>query len=127
MEKEQTTEQTINAEGQEAGKEGQTTAIISYLTLIGLIIALVMNSEKKSAFASFHISQMLGLCVCGLALGIIGMVPVLGWLISILGSVFLLILWILGIVNAATGKEKAVPVLGKKFNSYFKTLIKKQA
>ncbi len=32
-------------------KDGKQIGMIAYLTVIGLIIAFVMNSEKKSEFA----------------------------------------------------------------------------
>lgn len=35
--------------------QGKNIAIISYLTVIGLVLAFVMNNEKKEPFASFHI------------------------------------------------------------------------
>ena len=38
-------------------QEGKTIAIISYITIIGLIIAFIMNQSKKNSFASFHIRQ----------------------------------------------------------------------
>lgn len=65
--------------------EGKTIALIAYLTVIGLVIAFVMNSEKKSAFAKYHIVQSLGLALTGLALGLIGFIPILGWLINLIG------------------------------------------
>ena len=39
---------------------GKNTAIISYLTIIGTIIAIILNNDKKNDFASFHIRQALG-------------------------------------------------------------------
>ena len=70
--------------------EGKTIAIIAYITIIGLIIAFVMNNDKKNTFASYHIKQSLGLALGGLALGMIGMVPVLGWIINFFGLFVLL-------------------------------------
>jgi len=40
---------------------GKQIGMIAYLIVIGLIIAFVMNSEKKSKFAQYHIRQMLRL------------------------------------------------------------------
>lgn len=60
--------------------EGKNIAIIAYITLIGLIIAFVMNTDKKNEFAKYHITQSLGLALTGLALGMIGMIPILGGL-----------------------------------------------
>lgn len=64
----ETTENKISV-----ANEGKNIAIIAYITIIGLIIAFVMNNDKKDAFASYHIKQSLGLAVTGLALGVIGM------------------------------------------------------
>lgn len=36
-------------------EEGKTIAIISYITVIGLIIALILNNDKKNLFAAYHI------------------------------------------------------------------------
>ena len=100
----------------------KTIGIVAYLTLIGLIIAFVMNSEKKEAFGAYHIRQSLGLCVCGLALSVIGLIPFLGWILSILGSFFIIYLWIMGLMNALNGKTAPLPVLGGKFEEWFASL-----
>lgn len=65
--------------------DGKTIATIAYITIIGLIIAFVMNNDKKNTFAGYHIKQSLGLGLTGLALGVIGIIPILGWIINILG------------------------------------------
>lgn len=101
---------------------GKTTAIIAYITIIGLIIAFVMNNDKKNAFTSYHIRQSLGLALTAISLSIIGMIPILGWIISFLGFFFVLYLWIMGLINALNSKEKPVPVLGKKFKEWFKEI-----
>lgn len=102
--------------------EGKTIATIAYLTLIGLIIAFVMNNDKKNTFAAYHIKQSLGLALTGLALGLIGMIPILGWIINIIGIFILLFMWIMGLVNALNGHEKPVPILGDKYLEWFKNL-----
>ena len=100
--------------------EGKNIATIAYITLIGLIIAFVQNNEKKNAFAFYHIRQCIGLCVTGLALGIIGMIPILGWIVYIIGIFVLIYMWIIGLMNAINGKEKTVPFLGNKYEEWFK-------
>lgn len=102
--------------------EGKTIAIIAYLTIIGLIIAFVMNNEKQNPFAKYHIKQSLGLALTGLALGIIGLIPILGWIINILGFIALMILWIMALINAINGEEKPVPLLGSKYEEWLKNL-----
>lgn len=102
--------------------EGKNIAIIAYITVIGLIIAFVMNNDKKEPFASYHIKQSLGLALTGLALGVIGMIPILGWIINILGIFVLLYMWVIGLMNAINGKESSVPFLGEKYKEWFKNL-----
>lgn len=99
---------------------GKDIAIISYLTIIGLIAAFIMNSEKKAPFASYHIRQVLGLALTGISLGFIGIIPILGWLVAIFGSILLFIMWVTGLINAINGREKPLPVLGKKYEEWFK-------
>lgn len=103
-------------------EEGKTTAIIAYITIIGLIIAFVMNNDKKNAFASYHIRQSLGLALTALALSLVNIIPILGQIISLIGFFFILYLWIIGLVNAINLKEKPLPLLGKKYEEWFKNL-----
>lgn len=94
--------------------DGKTKAIVAHITLIGWIVALVMNSQQKDEFASFYIRQMLGLII----LNFVWIIPVLGWIVGIL----VLILWILSIIGAASGEQRLVPVVGKWFQDWFKSL-----
>ena len=103
-------------------EEGKTIAIIAYITIIGLIIAFVMNNEKKNEFASYHIKQMLGLTLTGLALGVIGMIPILGWIINIVGVFVLFFMWIMSLMNALNLKEKPAPILGEQYVEWFKNI-----
>jgi len=100
--------------------EGRNMAIIAYITIIGLIIAFIMNSNKKDKYASYHIRQSLGIAVSALALSVIGIIPILGWIISFLGFFLILFLWVMGLVNAINGKEKPVLLVGEKFIEWFK-------
>ncbi|HLV15631.1 MAG TPA: hypothetical protein VKY41_10650 [Xanthomarina sp.] len=102
--------------------EGKNIAVIAYITVIGLIIAFIMNNDKKEPFASFHIKQSLGLALTGFALGVIGIIPIIGWLINIIGIFVLLYMWIMGLINAINGTEKVVPILGEKYAEWFKSL-----
>ena len=111
-----------NQEAQSSGLDPKTIAVIAYLTVIGLVIAFILNNENKNTFATYHIKQSLGLTVISLGLFIVGMLPILGWIISFLGSIFLLVLWIIGLVNAINNNTKPVPILGKYFEDWFKNV-----
>lgn len=100
-------------------EQGKTTAIIAYITIIGLIIAFIMNNDKKNTFASFHIRQSLGLILLGIVASILIFmlgIPVFGWIVQ-LG---LIVLWVLGLIAAVQGEEKPVPLLGVQFQEWFK-------
>lgn len=98
---------------------GKTVAIIAYITLIGWIIALVMNNGNKTALGSYHVRQSLGImCVGVLLVIIVGFVgfPILSWIVQL--AIF--VLWLLGLISAAQGEMKPVPVLGIQFQEWFK-------
>ena len=102
--------------------DGKTIAIIAYITLIGFVAALVMNNDKKFPLASFHIRQSLGLMLTSFAIGLIGIIPILGWLINLVAIFFLLYMWIMGLINAINGRFKVLPFLGDKYAEWFKSL-----
>ncbi|MBJ7880909.1 hypothetical protein JEM65_09645 [Gelidibacter salicanalis] len=95
-------------------KDGKNIALIAHLTLIGWIVALVMNNNTKSDFASFYIRQMLGLMLCAIVLSVI---PLVGWILN-LG---LLVLWIMSLIGAVNGEKKLTPVVGDYFQDWFKS------
>jgi|TARA_R100000479_G_scaffold51000_3_gene24237 uncharacterized membrane protein len=121
MENTQTNTAT-NTEKTTDANDGKTIAVISYLTIIGLIIAYVMNNDKKTEFGAYHIRQSIGLAATGLALGVVGLIPILGWIVSVLGTLLLIYMWVMGLVNAMNEKKKPLPFFGKKFEEWFKSI-----
>lgn len=115
-------QQTTQGSTTAAIEEGKTIAIIAYLTLIGLVIALVMNGDKKNTYATYHIRQSLGLMLSGLAVSLVSWIPLLGWLVGIIAMFVLLYMWIIGLINAVNGKEKPLPLFGKKYAEWFKSV-----
>ena len=101
-------------------KDGKTLAIVSYFTFIGLIIAIIMNLEKKNPFVNFHARQMLGLILM-LIFSNICEKYVHTWLGSGFWAITF-IFWIIGLVYAIQGEAKTLPVLGETFQKWFKNL-----
>ncbi len=102
-------------------EKGRKNAIISYLTIIGVIIAYYLNNEEenKSSFAGFHIRQSLGLWLTFYALGyIIGSFD--SWLVTSSFYVFFAVLFIYGFINALNRKTQVVPLLGTFYQKLFK-------
>ncbi len=57
--------------GQDTVEHGKTMAAISYITLIGLLIAFLVNNEKKNSFVKFHIGQSLRVWIFGIVIYIL--------------------------------------------------------
>ena len=102
-------------------KEGKTTAIISYIFMVGPLIAISINSENKNAFSSFHIRQGLGLTITFITLGLT-ISHFENIMIAIPMWIFISVLVMYGIFTAAKGQTKVLPLLGSVFQKLFKNL-----
>lgn len=102
-------------------EEGKTTAIVSYLTIVGTVIAIIMNNEKKNAFAAFHVRQALGLFLTHFALGyFVGALD--SWMATRIFWGALAVLWLIGFIGALNGQERKIPVLGDLYQRLFKSI-----
>lgn len=110
---EQTTEQEAPKAGNSDAEKNKAMAIIGYIIPILFFIPL-LSDAKNSPFAKFHANQQLNLLLAGVAVNIVGtFIPILGWFIILpLGSLFLLVLVIMGVINGAKGEMKKLPVIG---------------
>ena len=45
--------------------------------------------------------------------GVINIIPLLGCVISVIGYIFFLVLFIMGMINGFSGKAKELPLVGK--------------
>ena len=98
--------------------EGKNTAIISYLTLVGAIIAISMNTEPKHDFARFHIRQAFGIHLLFHAFALFSSV----WYnqYGLYGLyICYLALWFYGFLSALNNKKQLVPIIGSYFQKWF--------
>ncbi len=109
-----------------SGGEDRTVAILTYVTIIGFIIAIVMHSSKKTALGAYHLRQGLGLFVTGLVIWlpgiIISLIPVVNLLMVVFWPlVFLALfaLWLMGLIVAVNGQQKPMPVVGEYYQKWF--------
>ena len=84
--------------------------VISYLWILCLIPIL---TKKKSEFIRFHSRQGFMLLIIEIALGVIGIIPLIGQITYTLGMVLCTVLSIVCIVQVLGGKKWAIPVIGK--------------
>ncbi|MDF3057022.1 MAG: hypothetical protein K0R17_1237 [Rariglobus sp.] len=112
-------------------QEDRTAAILSYITIIGFIVAIVLHSGKKTALGAFHLRQVLGFIIVGLVVGlgvgisaaILAFIPVIGpilifllWAVLWVGG---LVLWLMGLIAAIQGKQTPVPLIGAPIQKWF--------
>ena len=102
-------------------KEGKTNAIISYITIIGTIIALILNKDKKNPFTSFHVRQNLGLNALYFLSGWIVMTYI-SFFIGVIINIVLFVFWVIGFIGALNGEQKKTPLLGDQFQEWFKNI-----
>lgn len=102
-------------DAQKALSDGKNIAIIAHLTIVGWIIALVMNSGNKTELGSFYIRQVLGIFVLAF---ISAWIP----LINLIAIPILFVVWLISLVNAFNGSTKPSFLLGNQFQEWFKAL-----
>ena len=94
---------------------------MSVLAYIGFLFLVPLLACPNSKFARYHTNQGLVLFLLEFALGIVtgilGLIPIagliIGGLLSAVGGIFTLVLMIMGIINAAQGQAKELPLIGK--------------
>jgi len=102
-----------------AATEDKTVAVLSYLTIIGFIVAIFMHQNQKTELGAFHLRQVLGMVVTGIAGSVCGMVPILGWIVWFFVVLVLFVFWILGLLSAIKGEMRPVPLLGEHYQRWF--------
>jgi len=99
----------------ESNAQAVVVAVLSYITVIGWLVAFFLNREKRSDLGSFHLKQ--GLMIL-LMSAISALVPVIGWILWVITFVF----WVIGLVAAMQKEKKELPVVGKLAQDWFKEL-----
>jgi len=90
--------------------ENKLMAVLSYF---GILVLIPLLAKKESPYAQFHAKQGLVLLIFGIALGIIAVIPFLGWIAAVVGSLAYLVFWVMGIINALGGKMNELPLIGQ--------------
>jgi len=117
------TDQEITQFDAQDVEKNKVLAIVGYIFPILFFIPLVTEA-KNSIYAKFHSNQQLILLIFGFAggiglsivMGILAFIPVMG---PLMGMLLLPVFWlaclglaIFGIINAANGGTKKLPVIG---------------
>ncbi len=91
----------------------KATGIVAYITIIGWIIAYCAGDKEG---AKFHLNQALVIAIAGVIMSfvsiILGFIPIVGVILSGLLSLAVWVYAILGIIYAAQGQDKELPLIG---------------
>ena len=111
--------------GQYEASDIQSNKVLAVLAYLGLLVLVPIFAAKDSKFARFHANQGLVLFLAEIIYGFVVSILttvlfLISWVIGVLVSFVLNLLWlvflafvIMGIVYAATGKAKELPIIGK--------------
>lgn len=115
---------TANTTSQFDPADIQNNKVMAVLAYIGILFLIPLLAAPDSKFARYHTNQGLVLFIAQailvVALGILGailaLIPIVGAIVivilSLAISVVSLVFMILGIVNAANGTAKELPLIG---------------
>jgi uncharacterized membrane protein len=102
----------------------KTLAILSYITIIGWIIAFVKNNDQnpKDELVTYHLKQGFGFFLLSIVVNVamtilVTIIPFL-YFLNYVGLV-LLVLWVFAIINAVNMQKKPIPVVGPMFENQF--------
>lgn len=93
-------------------KDVSENKLIACLSYIGILCLIPLLAKKDSKFAQEHAKQGLVLLLAFVVLFVIGIVPVLGWLIAFFGDLILLVVSLVGLIKCLMGEFWEIPVLG---------------
>lgn len=99
---------------QSDAEKNKAMAIIGYIIPILFFIPLVTDA-KNSPFAKFHANQQLNFLlfiVVGYIVSSILMIVLIGFLLYFLVMIASIVFMIMGIINAAKGEMKPLPLIG---------------
>ena len=95
------------------GLSDTAAGALAYVTIIPAIIFLVMAPYNTKPFIRFHCFQCIGLAICWFCLGLVWIVPILGWIVGAIGFLALLICWIMSVVKASQGSAFKIPIISE--------------
>lgn len=92
------------------------TKSLAWLSYVSLLFLVPMLVNQNSQYTRFHVNQGIVLFIVSIIANVValvvGWVPLIGGMISGLIKLLILALAIIGVVNAAQGRAKRLPVIG---------------
>ena len=97
---------------QVGGIDENVAGALAYLVIVA-IVWLVLEPYNKNRFVRFHSIQAIALAVVSTGISIVlGMIPILGWIVLLFFPLVMFVVWIICIVKAFQHQMFKLPILG---------------
>lgn len=93
-------------------KDIDDNKIIACLSYVGILFLIPLLAKKDSKFCQEHAKQGLTFFIAGIILGVISMVPLIGWLVGFFGWIVMLVIGLVAIIKTLQGQFWEIPVIG---------------
>ncbi len=90
---------------------GKILAALGYLVGIVALVAILIEPYKNERFVKHHAIQALAVWVGWILVSVVSAIPVIGWIISAVGWVALLVFSIMGAIKAFQSEMWEMPVV----------------
>jgi len=100
----------------EEQKNQQKKAKNTGMAVVAYIIFFIplLTDSKNDPFVKYHVKQGLVLFIASIIVWFIArVIPVLGFIVSQILNIAILVLLIIGIINAVNGEQKPLPLIGQ--------------
>jgi len=119
------------------GDNGKTAGIVSYLTIVGWLIAFfAMHKDSKTELGSYQLRQTLLFHIVSIVVSwVLAMVfatvlyssgPLAGFSLIVglnwIVRVGFFILWLIGFLGAINGEKRPIPLIGDRAQTMFSTI-----
>ena len=85
---------------------------LAYLTVIPAIVFLIVAPYNTNPKIKFHAWQNIFLTIGWFACSVVMIIPILGWIVGVLGVLTLFVCWLIAIIQAFQGTRFVIPVIG---------------
>lgn len=95
--------------------ENKLMGVLSYL---GILVVIPLLAARDDPFVLGHARQGLWLLIGEVAVSILSGIPLFGYFVQLVGGLGCLVLAIMGIVAAAQGERRQIPIIGELAEKY---------
>jgi uncharacterized membrane protein len=87
--------------------------IFAVLAYVGILFLVPLLAAKESRFARYHTNQGVVLFITGMIGGVLSVIPFVGCILMPVVIIGVIVLMVMGIINAARGECKPLPLIGQ--------------